>query len=76
MAVNLYLAEERDKSDGGGGGGGQWQSCAVEVDYPRSHLTRVFVNKGSSAMGGTAESIRGWDLMKDRVSSGKSMEVL
>lgn len=42
----------------------------------QSYLIRVFVNQGSSAMGGTAESIRGWDLMNDRVSSGKSMEVL
>lgn len=34
------------------------------------------MNQGSSAIGGTAESISGWDLMNDRVSSGKSMEVL
>ena len=41
-----------------------------------TYLTRVLVNHGSSPMEGTAESMRGWDLMNCKVSSGNSMEVL
>lgn len=66
----------------GGGPGQKGRPTGREVAewewvlFLHTYLIRVFVNQGSSAMGGTAESIRGWDLMKDRVSSGKSMEVL
>lgn len=74
MAVSLYLPEEISQVRG------PQQEGKVQEGrgplFPQSYLIRVFVNQGSSAMGGTAESIRGWDLMNDRVSSGKSMEVL
>lgn len=40
------------------------------------HLTRVLVNQGSSPREGTAVSMRGWDLINCRVSSGNSMELL
>lgn len=64
----------------GGGGPSQWEASWKRAAEGRgllqSYLIRVFVNQGSSAMGGTAESIRGWDLMNDKVSSGKSIEVL
>jgi len=40
------------------------------------YLTRVLVNQGSSPTEGTAVSMRGWDLMNCRVSSGNSMELL
>lgn len=62
---------QRGRPTGREGKGWKWAAIARQ-----SYLIRVFVNQGSSAMGGTAESIRGWDLMNDRVSSGKSMEVL
>lgn len=46
------------------------------VIYFAIYLTRVLVNQGSSPMEGTAVSMRGWDLMNCRVSSGNSTELL
>lgn len=75
MAVSLYLPEEVNQVREGASkkGSAEREPACVSA---QTYLIRVLVNHGSSAMGGTAESIRGWDLMNDRVSSGKSMEVL
>lgn len=51
-------------------------AAAARAPTMPPYLTLVFVNQGSSLTDGTAESIKGCDLMKARVSSGKSMEVL
>lgn len=40
------------------------------------YLSWVLVNQGSSPREGTAASMRWWDLMKDRVSTGMSRELL